>query len=1154
MVMYRFRCLLCDEIKSLEYGRRTSSKRHHTAVALASIVAYDGLDPELAKSIYIASVFRRKTLCNTHFADAETVNRLQVKLLTTEITAITGKHSSFELGKNVVRVLECDVPEKVVGKLRKAVLNWDETLDLNAGHVTFFLDENIHRYAPASAKKGATADSQSEPCSSQLNLCGSTPAPPVLEETEPNLLADYFLVQGEKLLELFRYCPKCGAVLDKSKGSSICLTAKEKAPVVDLICRNCWQSAGQQHWEGAPNELVIEQKLHKERSISDVESDSSNDEGDASFVENGILFGDEEQLKNKVSISFRCTLCGCMRDFDYGHSILGHERHLVMVIASLMLFKSLDEVSARTIYTACTSMRKMLCGVHFAEMTTCMATEVILGGGHLPALEHYSHAVFVSDTKIPSHLLDVLNMCVRRVVKDITFTAKHIIYFISRCVAKYGPGTKFEELAPIYWPTGMPTALPWSLPTLNVPHETEAGVTFNRKIFKRVFPVEGRKLLELFRFCRACGTPIERANGSSVCLTAEGRKPIVDVLCGMCWISKRPQMRWEGQRGKAVNSVTTGESCPVPTSDIKDVLQGLESDDSNDDSQGVSTSEEVETSTVFSRFHCVLCSCNKFLNCGRMSFNSRTQLAIMLSSLVLYVPMSTNAARALYLSCRDKRKMICKRHFAEAARFIADDLFSELDNVPSFVFDIGSIYKKDSDVPDLIVRDLNDCARHIDETLTITAADIGHFLNGYLVRHSYTTENDDQAVVRWPPDLCEETLEPHYDLISSVPPPSLEETDAKLLDQFFLVDANKLYYLFQYCPVCGIAIEKKNQGSVRLQQHEATAYVDVACGVCWLSNGIHRRWQGIREGLDDHTGTTRGVSLERRNLKRKLSDHVGKLPSTTSERKADVQCVQSTNSTDNTSTAQLPSVSADTAELPSTSAGTSQQPATTSAAPIPLPCTSSTDCSSTEKSKEIKSKGLLRYRCVLCGCTRDVSDGRMSSSSRQLTGVLLTALLNFKRLDIERARMTYGLCFAKRKMLCRRHYTEAATCIAGEAASDISSHSVIDGLLIPKSFEAPQHLLDSMNTWAKKIDAALFITPSNVGHFVDGSGILSDKMAEPRALERDGAPALKIIRIDTSPSMDDHKVQGLKSVTATGVDCTEGNEMFSVSNVKVEEC
>lgn len=93
--------------------------------------------------------------------------------------------------------------------------------------------------------------------------------------------------------------------------------------------------------------------------------------------------------------------------------------------------------------------------------------------------------------------------------------------------------------------------MPWSLPPLNVSQESELGAVINRKIFKRSFPVEGRKLLELFRFCRVCGTAVEKANGSSVCLTAEGRNPIVDFLCGMCWISKRPQIRWEGKRRRA---------------------------------------------------------------------------------------------------------------------------------------------------------------------------------------------------------------------------------------------------------------------------------------------------------------------------------------------------------------------------------------------------------------------------------------------------------------------------------------------------------------------------------------------------------------------------------------------------------------------------
>lgn len=58
--------------------------------------------------------------------------------------------------------------------------------------------------------------------------------------------------------------------------------------------------------------------------------------------------------------------------------------------------------------------------------------------------------------------------------------------------------------------------------------------------------------------------------------------------------------------------------------------------------------------------------------------------------------------------------------------------------------------------------------------------------------------------------------------------------------------------------MCGIAIEKKNEGSVQLQKHEATVYVDVACGVCWISNGTHRRWQGIREAMDNRGNVMEG--------------------------------------------------------------------------------------------------------------------------------------------------------------------------------------------------------------------------------------------------------------------------------------------------------
>lgn len=40
---------------------------------------------------------------------------------------------------------------------------------------------------------------------------------------------------------------------------------------------------------------------------------------------------------------------------------------------------------------------------------------------------------------------------------------------------------------------------------------------------------------------------------------------------------------------------------------------------------------------------------------------------------------------------------------------------------------------------------------------------------------------------------------------------------------------------------------------------------------------------------------------------------------------------------------------------------------------------------------------------------------------------MLAALMVFKSLDVERARLTYNLCYSKRKMVCRKHYREAVS-------------------------------------------------------------------------------------------------------------------------------
>ncbi|VDO73855.1 unnamed protein product [Heligmosomoides polygyrus] len=70
MVIYRFRCILCGVTKDYEYGRRTSSNRYHTAVMLGALMVFKGMKVDLARSTYSATTFRRKTLCNLHFAEA----------------------------------------------------------------------------------------------------------------------------------------------------------------------------------------------------------------------------------------------------------------------------------------------------------------------------------------------------------------------------------------------------------------------------------------------------------------------------------------------------------------------------------------------------------------------------------------------------------------------------------------------------------------------------------------------------------------------------------------------------------------------------------------------------------------------------------------------------------------------------------------------------------------------------------------------------------------------------------------------------------------------------------------------------------------------------------------------------------------------------
>ncbi|KHJ80396.1 hypothetical protein OESDEN_19929 [Oesophagostomum dentatum] len=64
---------------------------------------------------------------------------------------------------------------------------------------------------------------------------------------DPALLKKYFLVEGEQLLELFRFCPKCGHSMDSE--SSVRLIANGAAPVVQYVCEYC-RGRKLKRWEG----------------------------------------------------------------------------------------------------------------------------------------------------------------------------------------------------------------------------------------------------------------------------------------------------------------------------------------------------------------------------------------------------------------------------------------------------------------------------------------------------------------------------------------------------------------------------------------------------------------------------------------------------------------------------------------------------------------------------------------------------------------------------------------------------------------------------------------------------------------------------------------------------------------------------------------
>ncbi|RCN32297.1 hypothetical protein ANCCAN_21906, partial [Ancylostoma caninum] len=70
-----------------------------------------------------------------------------------------------------------------------------------------------------------------------------------LPPQDPSLLNKYFLVEGEELLQLFHFCPKCGHKIPE--GNTVRLLESGTAPVVQYLCKVCsLRGLPVKRWEG----------------------------------------------------------------------------------------------------------------------------------------------------------------------------------------------------------------------------------------------------------------------------------------------------------------------------------------------------------------------------------------------------------------------------------------------------------------------------------------------------------------------------------------------------------------------------------------------------------------------------------------------------------------------------------------------------------------------------------------------------------------------------------------------------------------------------------------------------------------------------------------------------------------------------------------
>ncbi|EYC10458.1 hypothetical protein Y032_0055g2564 [Ancylostoma ceylanicum] len=141
-----------------------------------------------------------------------------------------------------------------------------EDLDINMRKIRDFVNTCLYRYGTdflqptmseaISQEEAGGSVSKAKNGKPTALLCGTSTTPQFaqldrevkvecadhaeeeLEETDPDILEKTIPVKGDRLLSLFRFCPKCGTRISR-KRRRIVLSQTGPSPTVQYICNSC---------------------------------------------------------------------------------------------------------------------------------------------------------------------------------------------------------------------------------------------------------------------------------------------------------------------------------------------------------------------------------------------------------------------------------------------------------------------------------------------------------------------------------------------------------------------------------------------------------------------------------------------------------------------------------------------------------------------------------------------------------------------------------------------------------------------------------------------------------------------------------------------------------------------------------------------------